>query len=41
MYQSSKRWFVDDVVEPLLEVNDGIFTLPTSPGMAIGSIMPS
>jgi len=30
--QSSKRWFVDDVVEPLLEVNDGIFTLPTSPG---------
>lgn len=30
--QSSKRWFVDDIVEPLLEVKDGMFTLPTSPG---------
>lgn len=30
--QSSKRWFVDDIVEPLLEVHDGIFTLPSSPG---------
>lgn len=30
--ESSKRWFVDDIVEPLIEVHGGIITLPSSPG---------
>ncbi len=30
--ESSKRWFVEDVVEPLIEVHDGIITLPSSAG---------
>ncbi len=30
--ESSKRWFVDDIVEPLIEVHDGIITLPSPSG---------
>ena len=30
--ESSKRWFVEDIVEPLIEVHDGIITLPSSSG---------
>jgi O-succinylbenzoate synthase len=26
--ESSKRWFVDDIIDPLIEVRDGIITLP-------------
>ncbi len=30
--QSSKRWFVDDVIEPLIEVKDGVIALPGGSG---------
>jgi O-succinylbenzoate synthase len=30
--ESSKRWFVNDIVEPLIQVHDGVITLPSSPG---------
>ncbi len=30
--QSSKRWFVDDIIDPLLEVSEGMITLPAGSG---------
>ena len=30
--ESSKRWFVEDIVEPLIEVHNGMITLLSSPG---------
>jgi O-succinylbenzoate synthase len=30
--ESSKRWFVDDIIDPLIEVSDGIITLPEGSG---------
>jgi o-succinylbenzoate synthase len=30
--ESSKRWFVDDIIDPLLEVNDGMITIPEGKG---------
>lgn len=30
--ESSKRWFVDDIVDPLIEVEDGAITLPMGSG---------
>lgn len=30
--ESSKRWFVDDIINPLIEVTDGIITLPSGSG---------
>lgn len=30
--ESSKRWFVDDIIDPLLEVRDGMITLPAGSG---------
>lgn len=32
--ESSKRWFVDDIIEPLLEVREGMITLPSGSGNA-------
>jgi O-succinylbenzoate synthase len=30
--EASKRWFVDDIIDPLIEVQDGIITLPDGNG---------
>jgi len=30
--QSSMRWFVDDIIDPLLEVDNGLITLPDNIG---------
>lgn len=30
--QSSKRWFVDDIIDPLIEVHGGVITLPDRNG---------
>jgi len=30
--QSSKRWFVDDIIDPLIEAHDGLITLPAGVG---------
>jgi len=30
--ESSRRWFVDDIVDPLLEVEEGMITLPAGAG---------
>ena len=30
--ESSKRWFIDDIIDPLLEVKDGVITLPGGKG---------
>ena len=30
--ESSRRWFVDDIVEPLIEVHDGTITIPQGTG---------
>ena len=30
--ESSKRWFVDDIIDPLIEVHDGMITLPRGSG---------
>lgn len=30
--ESSLRWFVDDIVEPLIEVHDGTITIPQGTG---------
>jgi O-succinylbenzoate synthase len=30
--ESSKRWFVDDIIEPFIEVHDGLITLPEGNG---------
>jgi O-succinylbenzoate synthase len=30
--ESSKRWFVDDIIDPLIEVRDGMITLPRESG---------
>ncbi len=32
--ESSKRWFVDDIIDPLLEVHDGMISLPEGIGNA-------
>jgi O-succinylbenzoate synthase len=31
--EASARWFVDDIVEPLITVRDGRIAVPTSPGL--------
>lgn len=30
--ESSARWFVDDIIEPLIEVRDGVITIPPGTG---------
>jgi O-succinylbenzoate synthase len=30
--ESSKRWFVEDIIDPLIEVHDGMITLPAGNG---------
>ena len=30
--ESSRRWFVDDIIDPLIEVHDGVITLPGQNG---------
>lgn len=30
--ESSKRWFVEDIVDPLIEVHGGMITLPEGNG---------
>jgi o-succinylbenzoate synthase len=30
--ESSKRWFTDDIIDPLIEVHDGMITLPNGNG---------
>ena len=32
--ESSKRWFVDDIIEPLIEVQNGMISLPAGSGNA-------
>ena len=32
--ESSRRWFVDDIVDPLIEVHDGCIAIPSGPGNA-------
>jgi len=32
--ESSRRWFVDDIVEPLIEVHDGMISVPAGSGNA-------
>ena len=34
--EASTRWFVDDIVEPLIEVHDGCITIPSGAGNAYG-----
>jgi o-succinylbenzoate synthase len=34
--ESSRRWFVDDIIDPLLEVKEGMITLPAGSGSGYG-----
>ena len=31
--EASARWFRDDIIDPWLEVADGMITMPTAPGL--------
>ena len=31
--EASNRWFQDDIIDPLIEVRDGLIELPTAPGL--------
>jgi O-succinylbenzoate synthase len=31
--EASARWFCDDIIDPWIEVRDGMITLPTTPGL--------
>ena len=31
--EASARWFRDDIIEPWIEVKDGLITLPEKPGI--------
>lgn len=33
--ESSLRWFVDDIIDPVLQVRDGCISLPTGPGNGV------
>jgi O-succinylbenzoate synthase len=31
--EASARWFTDDIIDPWLEVNDGMIAMPAAPGL--------